>query len=413
MPCTKTPCTHNIIMNNSNSPNTASLRQSVKQGTRHGRTVSTTRSNMLTTMIHPLSNLPTPAASISGNDMRHSGSRGHMGAISTRTISREIPMRGLQDIREWASSVEAASSPSEDKGSESPMERLNLYECKNSPTAQEHLDAHSAHRPAASELDAAHEFAGRVEELTQTAVEKFHSRHMMQPRKRLLDTQSRNCRKRSRRSSRQDLAPARFTSDSEESDIVLVEHPVETAPRIWPCPFFVRDRSAHRKCLRYALLSVSDVRQHLCSVHLEPIHCSVCYETFTTVKLRDAHMQGQECLHKLPVIFDGLRDSQVHELERQGMAEDKIPGRQERQWVKIWRVVFSCTQPPPSPFSLSQQELSVYEFRRFWKKHGETIIAEVLASHRLQQYAIANEERSLEALYSLVADSAVDRLLLT
>jgi hypothetical protein len=81
--------------------------------------------------------------------------------------------------------------------------------------------------------------------------------------------------------------------------------------------------------------------------------------------------------------------------------------------MKIWSVVFSCTQPPPSPFSLSQQDVEVYKFRRFWEQDGENIIADVLAKHRLQQYDIEDEERKLDELYIVVANRAVDYMLVT
>jgi hypothetical protein len=138
----------------------------------------------------------------------------------------------------------------------------------------------------------------------------------------------------------------------------------------------------------------------------------VCYKTFKTVKLRDTHMRDQECHFQLPVVFNGIRDSQVRDLQKLQTAGDKAPFLQERQWVNMWCIVFSCTQLPPSPFSFTQQELAVYEFRCFWERHGEHIIANVLEKYGLQHYKIENEERSLEALSSLVADRAVDCLLL-
>jgi hypothetical protein len=112
-------------------------------------------------------------------------------------------------------------------------------------------------------------------------------------------------------------------------------------------------------------------------------------------------------------VFNGLRDSQVRELQKLETADEEAPGLQARHWVRMWCIVFSCTQLPPSPFSFSQQELAVIKFRDFWERHGEYIIADVLEKHGLRHYKIENEERSLEALFSLVADCAVDRLLPT
>jgi hypothetical protein len=37
---------------------------------------------------------------------------------------------------------------------------------------------------------------------------------------------------------------------------------------------------------------------------------------YGTVRFKDGHMRSQECRHRPPLIFDGLRDSQVPELER-------------------------------------------------------------------------------------------------
>lgn len=411
--------THNPHLGNLSCTNMGPSQQSISQATRHGYNVSKTRSDVPTTLIHPQSNLPTPTASISGRESRKNGVHGYVGAKSSRSSPRQLPqrvvasMQGFQGVCEWVSTVESAGSASEDQDFGSASGWIDCSEGKG-PTAQEHPSTHKAPRPGPSELDPAHIFAGVVDELTRTAVERFRSGHVSPSRKRSISPCPEKCRKRSRLGPCQDPASAGSISDSDESNIVLVEHPAEAAPRIWPCPFFVRDRVSYRSCwTRHCLRSLDDVREHLCSVHLEPIHCSVCYETFPTVRLRDTHMRSQECLHRLPVVFDGLRDSQVRELERQATAKDVTPGLQARQWVKMWCIVFSCTQLPPSPFSFSQQELAVYDFRWFWKKHGAKIIAGVLEKHRLRQYQIENEERSLRALYGLVADHAVDRLLLT
>ncbi|KAH8768196.1 hypothetical protein F5883DRAFT_554178 [Diaporthe sp. PMI_573] len=406
-------------MPNSSCSNPAPPRQSFSQGRRHGYTFSKTRSDVPTTVIHPQSNLPTPTTSISGRESRNNGSHGPSGAISPRASPRQMPkrlvasMQGFRDVCEWVSKVEPGRSASEDQDYESTSGWVHPSGGEP-PTAQAHLSPPKAPRSGASELDPAHIFGGVVDELTGTAVEKFGSMSLSSSRKRSISQGPEKCHKRSRLGPCQDPASAGSISDFEERDTVLAEHLGKAAPRIWPCPFFVRDRASYLSCwTRHCLLSVGDVREHLCTAHLEPIHCSVCYETFPTVRLRDTHMRSQECHFQLPVVFDGLRDSQVRDLGRQVTAEDKAPGLQARQWVKMWCIVFSCTQLPPSPFYFSQQELAVYEFRRFWARHGEHIIANVLAKHRLRQYKIENEERSLQALSSLVADRAVDRLLLS
>lgn len=406
-------------MRNSSYPNQAPSQQSISQETRQCCPISKTRPDVPTALIHPQNNLPTPSTSLSGCEARENGGHSYPSATSFHESPRQKPKRvvantqGFKDVSEWVSKVEPGNPECEDYEYESRSGRIHLSSGKTLPTTPAHLDSHKA-SGLAEGLDLAHKFAGIVDELTRTAVESFRSVYVSPPRKRSISPCSEQCRKRSRLGPCQDLVSAGSSSDSEESHIVLVQHPAEAATRIWPCPFFVRDRVSYLSCwTRHCLLSVEDVREHLCSIHLEPIHCSVCFETFPSVRLRDTHMRSQECHYRLPVIFDGLRDSQVRELERQGIARDRSPGLQARQWVKIWCIVFSCTQLPPSALSFSQQELAVCEFRLFWKRNGEGIIADVFAKQRLRQYKIENEGRSLQALYDLVADQAVDRLLLT
>lgn len=403
-------------MPNSICSNSTPSHQSFSQTRRQGYAVSKARSGVPTHLIHPKSNLPTPTTSISGSEPRDNDSHGYLGAISSRECPR-LPKQivgstqGSQDVHEWVSKVEPGNSASEDQEYDGSSGWTHCFEEKV-PATQRQLSPHKAPRPGASVLDPAHKFGSVVDELTRTAVESFGLVHVSPSKKRSISPCPEKCRKRSRLGPCQDPTSAGSMSESEEGEVAIVEHPAEAAPRIWPCPFFVRDRKSHFSCwTRHCLLSVDDVREHLCSVHLEPIHCSVCYETFQTVKLRDTHMRRQECLSRLPIVFDGLRDSQVQELERQGSAGDETAGLQVRQWIKMWCIVFSCTQLPPSPFSFSPQELAVYEFRQFWMRHGQNIVANVLAKHKLRQYKIENEERSLQALFSLVADHAVDLLL--
>lgn len=389
------------------------MRQSITQEQCHCCTGSRTLSDAPTTVIFPENNLPTPAMSTSGREIINNGGHCCSNGISS-CASAGQNMQVFQGVCEWISKVEPKTSGCQDEEYESISDCVHLSESKSLPTAEGNLDEPT---PPSSDTQGTHpaqQFAGVVDQLAKTAVERFRSVQVSPSRKRSRSPCSEKCRKRSRPGPCQDPTSAGSSSDFEERDIVLVQHSLKAAPQIWPCPFFVRDRVAYRSCwTKHCLISLEDVREHLCSMHLEPIHCSVCFETFPSVTLRDTHMRSRDCLYQLPRIFNGLRDYQVRELERQGKADNRLPCLLARQWVRMWCIVFSCTQLPPMPFSLSQEEFAAYEFRQFWKTHGENIIADVLAEHRLQDYKIENEERSLQALYCSVADQAADCLVLS
>lgn len=137
-----------------------------------------------------------------------------------------------------------------------------------SPTAEEYLDKQEKPTSWAPELDPEHEFAGVVDELTRTAVERFRSAHVDPSRKRSILPAPEKCRKRSRLGPCQDPVIAGSISDIEESDVVPAEHTAKAATRIWPCPFLVRDRISYRSCwTRHCLLTLDQVREHSRCIH--------------------------------------------------------------------------------------------------------------------------------------------------
>lgn len=386
---------------------------------KHEGTMCRYRWEMSTTIDHQQRSLPTPTTSMPGCEMQCIDCHSPADALSSHVDTQKEPRRARTDVRggqnvcAWLSGIEGGKSPGEDRISESPSEWTYQSQDKSLPTADSHLATHNAYDTPM--LDSNHG-SEVMQELMKIALENFSSADMSTLME--ISTSSRlgNCRKSSQ------LVPFQKTengdsvllaaSDAAKDDTVHVTYPEEPAPQVWLCPFFVRDREWYRSCFtRHCLLSIQDLREHLCSEHLEPIYCSVCYKKFETVKLRDTHMQARKCHHQLPNIFNGLKDSQVQELEKQRSAADKISSLQTKQWIKIWSIVFSCTRPPSSSFSFTPEEVRVYQFRRFWEKYGESIIGRVLASHGLQQYHIKDEERHLDALFLLVADRAVDFLM--
>lgn len=321
--------------------------------------------------------------------------------------------RGHQDVCSRASDLEQRISPKATGNFVSPSHRAHFAEEQGSSTADECLDTAETYSPGAPKLDPGHIFAAVVDEVSRTAVEKFSITRKRSSRGNSMDRHPLYGRTQSWLGSRQDTVTAAPSSHSIDSNTVLLERSMETGPRVWPCPFFVKDKKYHISCLtRHCLLSLADVREHLCLMHRNPIYCSVCYEIFPTVRLRDRHMRGWKCLHQPPVTFHGITDRQVRALDEQESTADMAPGSQLRQWFEIWRVVFPCTEPPPGSCFFSRRELEVYELRRFWKINGEDIISDVLGQYRLQEHSMKNEERNLEALYSVAADHAVDDLLL-
>lgn len=263
--------------------------------------------------------------------------------------------------------------------------------------------------PGAPKLDPGHQFAAQeiMDELTHLAVEAFHSEHTRPASKRPRSPEPQRSRKRTR------VTPlgcgrAERTSDPENSELFVNEHPVG---RIWACPFYLKDKERHMTCLtRHCLLTIDDVKEHLCLMHREPNYCPICYGTFPTAKERDSHVRSRQCPRRVSVSFEGLTDAQMDELEENVGTAVNTPQSGIGQWYEIWHTVFPKMAPPVSPFFSAQRELNVYGLRRLWKVNGQAIVSDVLRRHGLQGYGIKNEERNLEALYYVVQNFAIDKL---
>lgn len=324
--------------------------------------------------------------------------------------------RRVQDVCNSAPDTEQRKPRRSARSSVYPSKRAHSPHDRGPTRFEEFLDTSETYSCGVSKLDPGHQFATVVDEITSIAVKRFCSLRIHAPVAKSIDSLPRRRRKRSRLAHRKKSATVAPSSGSEVSDDILTgQRPVKVEPKVWPCPFFVKDRKSHISCLtRHCLLSIADVREHLILKHRRPLYCSVCYEVFPTDKLRDAHMRSWECVHlpEPPTVLEGITDAQVQLLEEQENSGDLVSGSQLIQWYQVWQVVFPHAQPFPWPCSFSSREFKVYELRRFWKRNGEGIISDVLREHQLQGYNIANEERNLKALFSLVADRAVDDLLL-
>lgn len=338
---------------------------------------------------------PDNAKRPSSPDSSHEGTNYHSGSDVTSLFQQQISL--LTPVSSESGSQTGHDHFLQDRG------RTAVEECP---------DVSGTHNLGALELDPRHASTAVVEKVTRVAVQEFWSSRKLSSAKRPAKPCAHRSRKRLRPGSRRASATSVSCSDTEDSDSVLVEKPMATESGIWPCPFFVKDRKAYASCLtRHCLLSLNDVREHLYLMHQIPTYCSVCYDTFSTVRLRDDHMGRRECDYQRPKAFDGITDAQLRALEEQVDTEDKILESQRSQWLRFWHIIFPNDDLPPSPLSFTSQELKVYELRRFWNRTGEKITSEVLEPQELQEWVNGNGERDLGTLYSLVSDCAADELL--
>lgn len=71
-----------------------------------------------------------------------------------------------------------------------------------------------------------------------------------------------------------------------------------SATGVFACPYVAQRPATYRNCLRYRLIRIKDVKQHLRRNHRIPPHCSRCGQAFCSEEDRDAHVREGMCAKK-------------------------------------------------------------------------------------------------------------------
>lgn len=253
-------------------------------------------------------------------------------------------------------------------------------------------------------LDPGHPFAAVTGELKAVLVDRFLNLCTFRPPKRKLLSWPPTARKRPRLAWSDPYMGVELDSDSEDMDAVVVHH-AGGRTSTFICPYYLMDKKKHQECLtRHSLPTIGEVKEHMWESHRRPNFCPICKTTFATMSARDHHIRGRNCEHRDSPTFDGLTDAQIQQLARQA----SVLSSRESQWYELWDVVFPSGPRPVSPYYSSEQEFRVVALRSFWEANGRDIISDFLKERGLQGWEVADEERSLAALFQVVLHDAID-----
>lgn len=136
----------------------------------------------------------------------------------------------------------------------------------------------------------------------------------------------------------------------------LPTHDEEDSARELLCPFYVMDRHPFHECSKRRYKRTSDVRQHICRVHIQPPHCPNCGETFDNDRSRNRHIAARTCRTRLFSIR-GITVEQFDTITAiAGQRNRNRPSVVER-WLRMWRVIFPGAEEPVSPYSSGETDL--------------------------------------------------------
>lgn len=173
------------------------------------------------------------------------------------------------------------------------------------------------------------------------------------------------------------------------------------------CPFYLRNPSQHRACIRDDLRRIIDVKRHLWARHRRPYDCPVCGATFDAPAACDNHIRRGECTQ---TEAQNLAPAEaVSEDQLQLLAQPPSPGcSNNQQWEDIWRIVFPRDRPLSQAARQDAFLRQAVAVRNFWDEQGATIIAQVLLETPSEPENL--RKRDKRALWDTVLVAMIDKL---
>ncbi|KAK1982177.1 hypothetical protein LZ30DRAFT_718015 [Colletotrichum cereale] len=175
------------------------------------------------------------------------------------------------------------------------------------------------------------------------------------------------------------------------------------------CPFYKADPFKHSSCLKVSrLLTISQVKDHLLQQHRMPFYCPVCKSDFQTAANRDRHIVKRACSLREDFPHEGVSDDQRRLLLRRHRRMGP-----KQHWHKICVLLQLKISKSASPYLMDTTIVAneIMGFRDFWRKHGQSCIADFLMTVNLHHWNRQNEERDLASLYSDILEGASEILI--
>ncbi|ROW00781.1 hypothetical protein VMCG_06522 [Cytospora schulzeri] len=144
------------------------------------------------------------------------------------------------------------------------------------------------------------------------------------------------------------------------------------------CPFSKKDPARHRRCYKYELKRVRDVKQHLRRCHRKAVYCPVCGQTFPDEETRDVHVRQRTCPASPDLNVEGVTETQIQQLAVKSSSKKS----EEEQWFGIFEIVFPGHPRPKSPYVDQLFSDEIQSFRDFVTAEGPAILSEQLQEHQ-------------------------------
>lgn len=136
----------------------------------------------------------------------------------------------------------------------------------------------------------------------------------------------------------------------------LLHRDEEDTVRLFLCPFYVKEKHIFHQCSKRRFKRTSDVRQHICRVHIQALHCPNCgkiFENDLPHERLNEHIAVRTCQMR-PFIIPGITVEQFDRITAVSISRNRHLSALGR-WLQMWRVIFDGVPDPDSPYDSGQR----------------------------------------------------------
>jgi len=230
-------------------------------------------------------------------------------------------------------------------------------------------------------------------------------------------------------------------TDCDEPDTVIIRAK-SLSNDLVACPFYRLDPVRHHKCMReLELPNTRSAKQHVIVDHRLPHYCPVCNSVFESANERDAHIVSRTCTkpESPPEPLQGVSETQIEEISQLGTgrqhrigkatgsdskAKTKVKGSGKTaktaeqsespsspevdKWFELWDILFPHIPRPGLVYLSAPRERELVSMRRFWRRTGPELVANVLQGREMLRWNDLGEEAALVALHATVLEGMME-----
>lgn len=157
------------------------------------------------------------------------------------------------------------------------------------------------------------------------------------------------------------------------------------------CPFTKHDPQKHIDCIKFNLMTIGHLKQHLKRYHYKPIYCPTCGDEFETRGTCDLHIEQRSCNQ---VAFNKVGINE----DKQRLIGASRPRNTDdaNRWFLLWDIIFPNEIRPSDPYQLDLWQAMCNIVLGMFRRHSDTLATTFVSNGCTEDSAQANIQSTVD-----------------